>query len=196
MRKIAMLGAVAALVMSGAALAADGVSHSFVEAGYGYSELAGGLADGDGFKVGGSLELPSNFILGASYRDVTYSDGTSLDITELTAGISYKWALTGSFDALAGASFERLEFNGSDESGFGLNVGTRGWLTDKVELAASLQYQDIKQLPSTFNVTLGVRRYLTPAFALGLDVRKSDALVMASETSFIATLRYDFGKLF
>lgn len=195
MRKIATLGAVAALSMSGAVFAAEGVSHSYVEAGYGYGELAGGLIDGDGFKLGGSLELPANFILGASYRDITFKEGgDSLDMSELSAGISYKWALGESFDVLTGASFEQLEVEGLDESGFGLNIGTRGRLTDNVELAASLQYVDIKTIPSIFNVTIGVRRYFTPAFAVGLDVRKSELL--ASETSFIATLRYDFGKLF
>ncbi|HWL64312.1 MAG TPA: hypothetical protein VNQ32_16060 [Steroidobacteraceae bacterium] len=196
MRKIATLGAVAALGMSGAALAADGVSHSFLEAGYGYGELAGGIVDGDGFKVAGSLELPSNFVVGAGYRQFKYTDVGSEKFKELSAGVNYKWTLGSSFDVLAGTSFERLEVGGDGESGFGLNVGTRGRLTDKLELSANLQYVDIKTIPSTFLVTVGLRHYFTPAFAAGVDVRKSEMLVMAGETSFIATLRYDFGKLF
>jgi hypothetical protein len=197
MRKIATLGLVTALGMGGSALAAEGVSHSYVEAGYGYGELAGGLIDGDGFKVGGSLELPANVVIAASYRDFTFEEsGTEADISELSAGLAYQWALGDSFDLLAGASFEQLEFEGESESGFGLNIGTRGRVTDNVELSAGVQYQDIKEVPSTFVVTLGVRRYFTPSFAMGVDVRKSDLLVLASETSFIATLRYDFGDLF
>jgi hypothetical protein len=196
MRKTAILGTIAALGMSGAALAADDVSHSFIEAGYGYGELAGGLVDGDGFRVAGSLELPSNFILAASFREFTYDDVGSEEFSEISAGLGYKWALGSAFDVVAGASFERLELGGSGESGFGLNLGTRGRLTDKVELAANVQYQDIKTIPSTFLVTVGVRRYFTPAFAAGIDVRKSDLLVTAGETAFMATLRYDFGKVF
>lgn len=196
MRKIATLGALAALGMSGAALAADDVSHSFVEAGYGYGELAGGIVDGDGFKLGGSLELPANFIVDAGYRQFKYSDVGSEKFKELSAGVSYKWSLGSSFDVLAGPSFERLEIGSEGESGFGLNLGARGQLTDKLELSAGLKYQDIKTLPSTFLVTVGVRHYFTPAFAAGVDVRKSDGLIIASETAFIATLRYDFGKVF
>jgi hypothetical protein len=197
MRKIATLGLIAAIGMGSSAIAAEGVSHSFVEAGYGYGELAGGAVDGDGFRVGGSLELPANFVAAASYRDFTFEEGGSeADISELSAGLGYKWALGDTFDLIAGASFEQLEFNGESESGFGLNVGTRGRLNENWELAAALQYQDISEVPSTFNVNLGVRRYFTPAFAVGVDVRKSDLLVLASETSFIATLRYDFGDLF
>lgn len=196
MRKIATLGALAALGMSGAALAADDVRHSFVEAGYGYGELAGGIVDGDGFKLGGSLELPANFIVDAGYRQFKYSDVGSEKFKELSAGVSYKWSLGSSFDVLAGPSFERLEIGSEGESGFGLNLGARGQLTDKLELSAGLKYQDIKTLPSTFLVTVGVRHYFTPAFAAGVDVRKSDGLIFASETAFIATLRYDFGKVF
>jgi hypothetical protein len=195
MRKIATLGAVVALGMSGAALAADGAGYTFVEAGYGYTELAGGLADGDAPKLAGSLELPASFVLDASWRQADYGNGLA-KLKEMSAGVSYKWALGSSFDVFAGPSFERLEMGGDGESGFGLNLGTRGRVTDKLELSATLKYQDIKELPSTFLATIGTRYYFTPAFAAGLDVRKSDGLVFVSETSFIATVRYDFGKLF
>lgn len=197
MRKISTLGLITALGMGSAAMAAEGVSHTYVEAGYGYGELASGIVDGDGFKVGGSLELPANFVAAASYRDFTFEEGgDSVDVAELSAGLGYKWALGDAFDLVAGASFEQLEFDGESESGFGINLGTRGMLNDNWELAAGLQYQDISEIPSSFIVNLGVRRYFTPAFAVGLDVRKSDLLLLASETSFIATLRYDFGDMF
>lgn len=182
--------------MGGTAIAAEGVSHTFVEAGYGYSELGGGTAaDGDGFKVAGSLELPANFIVAASYRDFDYGGS----ISELTAGVAYKWSLGSAFDLTTGVSFEQLDFGaGSDFSGFSLNVGTRGRITDTLELDAGIKYQDMESdsgLPTSFSASLGLRKYFTPAFAAGVEVRKSELLVVG-ETSFIATLRYDFGDLF
>lgn len=198
MRKSATLGAIVALGLGTTAIAAEGPNHTHVEGGYGYSELAGGLADGDGFKVGGSIQLPGNVIASASYRDFTFEEGgDDADISEISAGLAYRWALGESFDLLTGASFEQIDMEGLlDESGFGLNLGLVGRLTDKVEVAGGLSYVDISEIPSSFTVSLGVRRYITPGFAIGLDVRKSDILMLASETSFIATLRYDFGKLF
>jgi hypothetical protein len=192
MRKIAMLGAVAALGMSGAALAADGVSHSFVEAGYGYSELAGGaFEDGHGFQLAASYELPANVIVAARYSDVDYGPGS---VKLLGAGVGYKWALGASFDFVAAASYEQFDAGGSfDEDGFGLSAGLRGLLTDTVELSGSLKYTDLgSALPTFFGISLGVRKYFHPSFAAGVELRKSD-FANFGETSAFATVRYDFG---
>lgn len=197
MRKAATLGAIAALGLSSAAFA-EGTSHSYVEAGYGYGELAGGVVTGDGFKLGGSLELPKNFIVAATYRDFSFSEsGTDLGLKETSAGLGYKCMLGDSFDLVTGASYEQLKVEGESESGFGLSLATTGRISEKVELSAGLQYVDLGgDIPSTYNLSVGVRRYFTPAFSVGVDVRKAEPLVFAGETTFIAMARYDFGKLF
>jgi long-subunit fatty acid transport protein len=196
MRKAATLGVIAALGMSSTAFAAEGVSYTFVEGGYGYSELVGGQVDGDGYRLGASLELPANFIVSASYRDFSYGSGFDADISETSAGLGYKWGLGDSFDFIGSVSYEKLEIDGSGESGFGLGVGTRGRVSDNVELSAGLQYVDIKTVPSTFTMNAGVRRYFgNPALSVALDVRKAE-IAFISETTFIASVRYDFGKLF
>jgi hypothetical protein len=197
MRRTVTLGAIAALGMSGAALA-DGVSHSYVEAGYGYGELAGGIVTGDGFRLAGSLELPKNFVVAATYRDFTFSDsGDHLGVSELSAGLGYKCMLGAAFDLVTGASFEKVKVESQSESGFGLSLATTGRISEKVELSAGLQYVDLGgDINSTYNLSVGVRRYFTPAFAVGLDVRKAEPLVLAGETTFTASVRYDFGKLF
>lgn len=195
MKKIATLGAVMALAMSGAALAADDVSYSFVEAGYGYSEIGGGMVlDGDGFNLAASIELPANFVVAASYRDYDYGPG---NLSELSAGIGYKWALGSSFNLLTAASYENQDYGSGDEfSGFGIAVAVRGMVTDTVEIGASVKYNDLESpMPTFFSTSIGVRKYFNPSFAGGIEVRKSDFQI-AGETSIIATLRYDFGKLF
>jgi hypothetical protein len=195
MRKFATLGAVVALGISGAAMAAESPSHSFVEAGYGYSEVGGGAAlDGDGFNVGASFELPANFIVAASYRDYDYGAG---NVSELSGGLGYKWALSDSFDFVTAASYEQVDVDGSGEfTGFGVSVGVRGLLTDTVEMTANLKYNDLEApLPTYFSASLGMRKYFNPSFAAGVEVRKGELLI-AGETSLVATLRYDFGSMF
>lgn len=190
MQKFARLAVISAIAMGSTALAAEEVSHTWVEAGYGYTELAGGAADGDGFALGGSIELPSNFVLAAGYQDFDIDNEAHLK--DITAGVGYKFALTDSFDIVAGASFERVELEDEGESGFGLSLAARTRVTEKLELSAGLKYLDIKQLPTTFSASLGGRYYFTPAVAGGVEVRKGDALGLAGETRFVATLRYDF----
>lgn len=196
MRKAVTLGAVAALSMSSAAFAAEGTSYTFVEGGYGYSELVGGEADGNGYRAAASLELPANFIVAGSYRDMSYGNPADFDMSELSAGLGYKCALGDAFDIISSVTYEKLDFDGSSESGFGLGLATRGRITDNVELSAGLQYVDIKQVPSTFAITAGVRRYFSnPALSVSLDARKAE-FAFIPETSFIVSVRYDFGKLF
>ena len=109
MHKTISLGAIVAVSISGAAFGAENVSHSFVEAGYGYSEFVGGAAgDGDGFKVGASFDLPANIIVAVNYRDFSYDGFLDGGLSELSAGVGYKWALGSSFDLVTGASFEQL----------------------------------------------------------------------------------------
>jgi hypothetical protein len=192
--KIAKLAIVATLGVSGAAFAADGVSHSFVEAGYGYRELGGGaLTDGHGFRIAASYELPANLIVDASFDRNKY-DGGDAKVSELSAGLKYKLPLTGNADLLLGASYERLDYNftGDEFDGFNLNLGARARLTDKLQAEASVKYVDAEEVPSSFAVSLGGRYHFTPAFSAGIDVVKQDVL-MYGDTRFTAMFRYSFG---
>jgi hypothetical protein len=212
MQKIATLGAIAALGMSGAALAAEGPSYSYVEAGYGITDLQspGAIANGDanGFVVGASLDLPANLIAFASYGDRGYDiDGSGeIDQTDISIGLGYKWSISDSFDVITGASFERLKLDGGGdsvkESGFGLRLGMRSFVTEKFELNTLVRYTDM-QLDdlggasiSGFAISTGGRYYFTPNFAGGLDVTSDKIYAGISQIGFLASLRYDFGKQF
>ena len=191
MQNFVKLGVIASLGIGSTALAAEGVSHTFVEAGYGYSEVMAGAADGDGYALAASYELPSNFIVRASYQDFSYSNGAD-DLTDLSAGLGYKFALGSAFDVVGGASFERLESGGFDTDGFGLGVVATGRLTDQFELSAGLKYRDLADVPSYFETTLAGRYYVKPQFSVGLDVSKGE--LGFALTTFVAKLRYDFGQ--
>lgn len=209
MRKIAMLGAVLSMGMCGVAFAAEGPSYTYVEAGYGITDLQvpGANAGADGFVVAGSLELPNNFFVTASYGDRGYDeDAGGIDQTDLSAGVGYKWAVSDSVDFFAGASFESLKLKpdvGSsvDDTGFGVNVGVRSLVTEKLELNTTLEYTSVKLSDagvkiSGFGLSAGGRYYFTPSFAGGLDFVSDKFYAGISQATFIASLRYSFGGLF
>lgn len=216
MRKIATLGAVAALGMSGAALAAEGVSHSYIEAGYGVGDttsadsLVGGSVDGDGFFIDGSLELPSNFLAFASYSDMSWDIGGSgdLDASRINVGFGYKWSLSDSVDLLAGLMYDRVDLDGGGQSfdgdGIGAKVGLRSRVTDRLELGTTLTWSATKvdisgtDIKPGFHLSAGARYYFTPNFAGGLDVSKGSVAqaYVLDQTTVALSLRYNFGKLF
>jgi hypothetical protein len=197
MRHATILGAIAALGMSSAALAAQGVDYTFVEGGYTYGEQAGGLMDGNGYRIAASLELPANLIVAASYRHMNYSGLPDMKAT--SAGLGYKWVLGDSFDIISSISYERNELFGNHETGLGLQLGMRGRVTDKVQLSASLGYVDADFPRHSFAVSAGARRYFSnPALSVALDVYKGTlwGFTNGDETLFTLSVRYDFGKLF
>lgn len=206
MQKIATLGAIAALGMGGAAFAAEGPSYSYVEAGYGITDVQvpGASAGSNGFVVAGSLELPNNFFVKASFNDRSYDDDLGFDETELSAGAGYKWSLSDSVDMFAAASFESLKLDpdggsSADDTGFGLSIGVRTRATEKLELNSFVKYTDIElegTSVSGFEVGAGGRYYFTPNFAGGVDVVADKVFIGFSQVGFMATLRYDFGKVF
>jgi hypothetical protein len=205
MRKHIALGVIA-LGMGGTAYAAEEVSHTFVEAGYGITDvqLPGESGGADGFVIGGSLELPQNFVVSARYRDRSYDDDllAGLDESTISAGVAYAWGLSDSVDVLAGVSYERVKLdtggNSISESGFALQLGARALLTERFELGTTVKYTDMELEDTSisgFSLSAGGRYYFTPNFAGGIDY-VSEGLLGFSEATFIASLRYSFGSLF
>lgn len=191
MKNFIKLGVIAALGTSTATLAAEGPSYSFVEAGYGYAEIASGLfADGDGLAVAGSYELPANVVVAADFNRMDYGLGK---ISGLSAGLGYKLPLGSAFGVLAGASYEQAKLGGVKEDGFGLSLGTRGFVTDKFELGAVVKYRDLSGYPSAFDLEVSARYYVKPQFSLGVDVAREETAAFPI-THYIAKVRYDFGR--
>lgn len=190
MKKLLKAGVIATLGMSASAMAGN-VGYDFVEAGVGYGEAAGGLADGLNWGLGASWELPANVVIGASHKQQKY-DFAKFKYT--SAGVGYAFDLGDSFSLLPGVSYERIDANGGHAQGFGLGVAARGRVTSQLELSAGLKYVDLDQgLPGGINVEAGGRYYFRPNLAAGLDFSKPEAMALYAESRFTATLRYEFG---
>lgn len=204
MRKHIALGVIA-LGMGATAYAAEEVSHTFVEAGYGITDLQvpEESVGADGFVIGGSLELPRNFVVSARYGDRSYDSDVGFDESTISAGVAYAWALSDSVDVLTGVSYERMKLEaGGDsvsESGFALQLGARALLTERFELGTTVKYTDMEVEDisiSGFSLSAGGRYYFTPNFAGGIDYVSDKFYLGYSEATFIASLRYVFPSLF
>jgi hypothetical protein len=198
MNKLASVGALVALAVPGATFAAGSVSHTFLEGGYVRSEVdvENGLRS-NGLRLAGSYELPASVVLDAAAETVDYNRGVK-GWQEYQAGVKYKLPLAANFDVLAGVSgylIDNIDAVGfSNLKGFGLNVGARTLVTDRLLASAQVEYVDYdKDLKSTFALSLGARWYFTPAFSGGVDFYKTDKLYASTENRFRLQFRYDFG---
>jgi len=186
MRKHIVLGAALLAGASGTALAADGLSYSYVQAGYERGDWNLYDVTLSGFSVAGSAAFGENFFGFASYADGSKSGA---HLKPLSAGVGYHYGLGTSLDLVTGASFESLKVTGaSSESGWGLGLGLRG-VVGNAELQGGVKYVDIGDFGNDTAFNIGGRYNFTEMVSAGLDITKWDDLDL---TQFSLTLRYSF----
>jgi hypothetical protein len=190
MRKHLALGAVLALGLGTQAFAADGFSYNLIEGGYVRGEVDDIGLHGDGFAIGGSLELGKNLFGFASVNDVDYDGGISSNL--FNAGLGFNWALSPDLDLVSGVSWERIEAKvaglSASDDGIGLSVGLRGRV-DRLELTGTVKYSDFGHNSNDFTLGASGRYYFTENFAAGPDISHND-----DGTNWGISFRYDFGK--
>jgi hypothetical protein len=192
MRKHLALGVALALGFGTQAFAADGLSYNLIEGGYVRAEVDDLGIDGDGFMIGGSVELGQGVFGFASVNDVEYGDNSGISSNLFNAGLGTHWALSPTLDLVSGVSWERIEVKASgvsvSDDGIGLNVGLRG-VFDRLELTGTVKYSDFGHNTNDFTLGASGRYYFTDAFAAGPDISHND-----DGTNWGISFRYDFGK--
>ena len=127
-----------------------------VEAGYVQADLDADDSSPSGFGAAVLKSLGDNFYLTGRYRDVSEEEKISnirvdIELSQLSAGIGYKYAITNTTDIFAQVTFENLEATASaqgqsdsnDENGFGAAVGVRSMVVEQLEVSAQIGYIDI-----------------------------------------------------
>lgn len=155
------------------------MEYTYVEASY--VSLDNGQIDErlDGWDLTGSFELPMNFFLQASVRQL--SAGADLDQYRIGAG--WHFGLVPRLDAYGILSYQDVELSGSgsdySDGGAGAELGLRFALLKKLELNGRVQWSDLEN--SDTSAGLGARWYLTERFSLGAnyDDAGGDALITA-----------------
>ncbi len=167
---------VAALVLALAAPAlADTPSYNYVQGSFQKVDLDdGGLGldvDGDGFGIGGSFEVADNWHVFGGYSTIDF--GFGIELNQLSVGAGYHTDTSATTSMFADLSLIRAEvdagsFGSEDESGFGLRVGVRSNLTDKVEAEGNIAYVDLGDGGDGTSVGGAIWYGFTKAFSLGL----------------------------
>ena len=174
-----LLGVTLLFVLSPAM--ADGLSYNYLQLGYQRADLDGDFAgisiDGDGYGVGGSLEVGENWFIGVGYNALDFDFG--VDLEQLSVGAGYHFGLSDRSDFYATLAYIRAELSASgfgsiDEDGYGVTIGIRGMLSDNVELQGSIAYTDLGDGADGTAFGAGALYNFTETFALGFEVSADD----------------------
>ena len=157
---------------------AGDISYNYVELGYQKIDIddpgIGEDVDGDGFGANASFEMGDSWFFRIGYSQADFDFGIDLD--EASAGIGWHTTMSNSADFYALIQYVRAEasisgFSGSvDEDGVGAEIGVRGMVSDKVELAGSIAYVDLGDAGDGTSFGAQVLYNFTQNFAAGLFV--------------------------
>lgn len=175
------------VLLAAPALAGD-LSYSYVGGSYQTIEIDndfGPNPDGDGLAVEFSFDIAANWYLVGEYGKGDLDFGIDLDTTSFGAG--YHAPISDRADVFANLTYESWDLGFADDDGFGVAVGVRGYLADRVEMTGRVNYVDIGDFDDTsFGVT-GLYEF-TDAFAAGLAIDSGDV------TTFGVTARFYFAR--
>lgn len=149
---------------------ADDPNYNYLQGDYVRAELddAGFSVDGDGFGVGGSMEIAEQFHLLVRFR--TFDFDFDVDLDQLAVGGGWHPALSDTTDLVFELTYISVEASALgfsiDDDGYGASLGLRSMLSPQFELAGSVNYSDYGDGDDT-SVQVQAWYNFTKAFAIG-----------------------------
>lgn len=224
MKKVTGIAAAAALVFSGAALADDGPSYTYVQGQYNnYDSIdnddVDGTGDVDGYGIAASLGFLEMFHVALEYNDNTAENaaggGTDVDwdSIQLNAGIHSE--LNEATDFVAELQYIDLSTdisgaaNEPDADAFGARFGIRQLLGDKVEIGIFGNYWNgsvdgptlAGNADTDFNdwgLEVSGRYNITDPLSIGLTLNINDPIASGlgfGGDSAVIDVRWSFGEI-
>lgn len=145
--------------------------------------------DGDkltGFAISGSKLLGEDFFVVGSYGNASddieiYNSSVEVDFNTLSVGLGYRHSISQTTDVFGVVSYEDMEVEASyqgdsesdSENGYGLTIGVRSMVSEKVELGGSLKYVDIADETETAFGVSALYNF-TDQFSAGVGYSKAD----------------------
>jgi hypothetical protein len=199
MKSMGLTMLAAALALPGASQAA-GFSYSYLEAGYGLTEVDGdgGFgADGEGYRVAGSIGIGATAHAYVEYASASLEvDGTNIDadLETISIGLGYNYHISPRADVLGRVLYVDTDFEidsqflgvEGDDNGLGFQLHVRGLALERLEVEGGIDYVALSDEETS--VVLAGRYLLTDALALGAEVEFGDDI-----TTYGVTLRFNFG---
>jgi hypothetical protein len=128
--------------------------------------------DGDGFGIGGSFEVGDNWHIVGGYSSIGFDFG--IDLNTLSVGGGYHTAISDTTSFYANLLWLNSEADAGgglsfDDDGFGIGIGLRSNITDRVELEGGLSHVDYGDGNGTALSAAGWYKF-TDAFSLGVTL--------------------------
>jgi hypothetical protein len=192
-----MKALIGSLLLAAVPLAAqaEGMSYSYVEAGYNEADIDG-VESGDGFSVRGSAGFAENFFGFADYSTFGFSGGVDLD--QWNVGIGGRLGISDNVDLVGRVGYSTLDLSVSglgsgDESGYSVSAGIRGQVTDGFELEGHVIHTDLGSgVGDSTGILVGGRYFFTDNFAAGAEYRTGDDIAGADVDVIYAGVRFTF----
>jgi hypothetical protein len=165
MRKYILAALAAVLAFSPLLARADGPSYSFIDVGYAVTDIDDIDEEFDGYLLRGSFEFVENVFLYARFVDQT-AEIFNIDFEAMQAaiGVGYAWPLTDAMDLYGKLGYTEVEIEAFDEK-----------LDD-----------------DGFEVSVGLRGFLTDQFEMEGAVNYVDLSDSGDDTSFGLAARWYF----
>lgn len=182
------------LLVAGNAAAAE-LDYNYAELRYVDTELDAGPfdVDGDGFKIGGSLELAQSVHLFGSFQTLDF--GSGVDVSAFEVGGGYAMPLNNGADLVGRLSYidGEIDTGGGgdlDDSGFGFSAGLRNMFTPQIEGRAFVNYVDLDESGDEVSFELAGDYFLNEQVALGASLELGDDV-----TTWTLGARWFFGAV-
>ena len=190
MKKLVVSSLLALSAMSTTVMA-DGLNYTFVQAGYEnfkFDDLDN--FNPDGFSLKGSYLINENVFAVADYYRVTESRyNTSLELSQASFGIGYRYAANDTTDVFGVLAYENVRAEAGNESmtdtGYSAQVGVRSLVTSTVELNASFNFIDTGESDTFYQV--GALYHLNDKLSAGVNYKNYD-----DAYAYGITMRYAF----
>jgi hypothetical protein len=194
---------ISALVASAAILPfaaqAEGLSYTYVEAGYLNTDLDEFNETVGGWGLKGSFEITDNIFVYGRYQDQSANvGGGEIKFQPWDLGVGYAWPIadqTDIYGTVGYTSFDadvpaRFGFRNASDDGYTLGAGIRTRFAEQFEVEGTARYANLSDYGDEFDFGIYGRWYITDMFAVGLQYNAGD------ETStFGASLRLEFGGM-
>ncbi len=152
---------------------ADGLNYTYIQASYGQVELDDSVidVDGDAFGINGSFAVSDSIHLFGEYQ--TAELDFNVDLNLLEAGLGYRVPISDTMDIVGRLAYVNIEVEppggpSDDENGYGIGVGLRGAMSDKIEWNGGLDYVDFSDSSGETRVSAGFLFNITETMTVGV----------------------------
>jgi hypothetical protein len=169
--------AAASFGVAGTASAAE-LDYNYAELRYIDTELDAGPfdVDGDGFELGGSMELAQSVHIFGNFQTLDF--GSGIDASAFEIGGGYAMPLNNNADLVARLSYIDGEIDtpagDADDSGFGFSAGARSMFTPQIEGRAFINYVDLDESGDEVSFELAGDYFVNDQIALGASLELGD----------------------